>query len=241
MTYTTTKTLQPQSLAIRIHDANCPTLNPQCACLEIDRVDSLKYLGVIIDNRLKWDKHAQHTAKRLRMTLYKYRRLRRLLSMDTLRQVYFAITQTIIEYGLLAWGGAYAVHLMPVEVALRSVLRVAMSRPFRYPSALLYTDLDVPTLTNLYIKQLLLFRYKHSHTTDFINHGLSTRQNENRHIRTLTHRTSLFKTCHIYRSVKVFNFLPTSIKLLPRLYRFKRDVTIFTAENINDLTALLRP
>ena len=239
MTYTSTDAQQPTGLSIKIHTQMCTGHNI-CHCPEVTKVNNTKYLGVYIDNKLKWNIHTRHTATRIRRTIYKYRRLRHIISKPTLRQVYFAITQSIAQYSILAWGGCYSVHMNCIEVALRSVMKVALRRSYRYPSDQLYEEMDAPTLTEIYIRQLLTYRFKHTDTDEYINHGKMTRQNTNRHIVLLSHRTSLFTTCHLYKSIKLYNQLPTSIKILPTFKLYKKEMTAYVAKNMHELKSSIR-
>ena len=194
----------------------------------ITKTDAYKYLGVTIDQHLKWNKHISLTATRIRKTIYKFRRLRHILDLDILRQTYHAIVQSIAEYGLLAWGGAFPSHLHPLEVALRSVLRVAMCKPRRYPSSQLLTDFHVLSLTQLYTRQLLLYRFERDLSTDgqadYILHGRNTRLAAGRNLRTIAPKTTLYKTSHMYNSISAYNSLPETFKQTTNIKKFSSKI-----------------
>jgi len=103
-----------------LHNQACK--HDDCDCHIITKTDTYRYLGVTIDQHLRWDKHAQLTATRIRKTLYKFRRLRLIMDKDTSRQMHYAIVLSIVQYGILAWGGACETNHESIEVALFALL-----------------------------------------------------------------------------------------------------------------------
>ena len=66
-------------------------------------------------------------------------------------------------------------HLYPIESALRSVLRVSMHKPYKYPTIELYYELDVPDLATIYAEELLFYRYTQRGDTTEVYHTKGTR------------------------------------------------------------------
>lgn len=233
MTFSANASGQPQNSKVEIHHADCPQSNNNCSCCQLTKCYEYKYLGIIIDQHLRWDRHTQTTAKRLRRTLYKFRLLRNKLNTITLRQVYHAIVQSIVQYCVLIWGGAYAVHLNSVECAQRCVLRVALKKHYLYPSAKLYTDMNVPTLTNLYARQLIQYRIKNRpNLTTQSYYG--TRHAQMGGLNFIPCRTSLFRRSYIYRSISLYNLFKKQCSVnLAGLSAKKRKTIIanFTISN----------
>lgn len=125
----------------------------------------------------------------------------------------------------------YPVHLDIIEKAINSAIRVAMARPYRYPTKLLYEEFDVPRLTFTYNLQLVLYRFRYNITSDgqtnFLLHSKDTRLNTNRNIRTLKPNSSLYKNSPTYRSIKIYNSLPISIKSITEINLLKKQVAKF--------------
>ena len=90
---------------------------------------------------------------------------------------FFAIVQSVASYGILAWGGAHAAHLNSAEGALRGVLRTALRKSYHHPADGLYMDLDVPTLTETYARQLIHYRLTWNTPSDYLTHSKTTRHN----------------------------------------------------------------
>lgn len=123
VTFTLTSRTQPRSsFALYIHRANC-TDSSQCACSPLESTDSIKYLGIVIDKCLTWTKHINALGGKTRKLIYTFKKLRHVLSSDTLVTVYYALAQSILTYCISIWGAAAITHLLPLERAQRSITK----------------------------------------------------------------------------------------------------------------------
>ena len=68
---------------------------------------SAKYLGIIIDSNMKWDKHIAYIAKRTRYQLSFFNKLRPIFETKHLITLYHAFFNSLANCGIIAWGGAY--------------------------------------------------------------------------------------------------------------------------------------
>lgn len=225
---------QPNSIhTITIHKTECHHM--QCNCELIQRVDSTKYLGVIIDKHLRWDEHGIITAKRIRKTAYKFKELRSVLNPDILRTVYFSLVHSIVQYGILAWGGTHEGHIDCIAKAQKLILKIAFKKPWRYPSDQLFADANVPTLHSIYL--LNLFKYAHKNRFSFhtINHEHNTRHRELSTIYPDRVHKSIYKHSPTYQSIKIFNKLPIHIQHINNIATFKTAVTRWLQEQTNEI------
>jgi hypothetical protein len=58
------------------------------------------YLGIIIDQHLKWDIHVNNLIIKMRKLNYFYINARKILDKETLLIIYFALTQSLLQYGI---------------------------------------------------------------------------------------------------------------------------------------------
>lgn len=65
----------------------------------------IKYLGVHIDNNLKWEPHINFITKKLRYLVYKFYLLRQSLNEQLLLMLYYSLVESILRYGIIIWGG----------------------------------------------------------------------------------------------------------------------------------------
>jgi hypothetical protein len=151
-----------------------------CDCSLIERVEKYKYLGVTIDRKLCWAPHIQGVKQKLRKFMYAFSQLGRVLTVGQSRTVYFAYVQSLLQYGLLAWGGVSASALRPIAVTQRTLIKIILHKPLRFPTEQLFSEFRVLDIRQIYIKTLLIFAktYKTSIFTE-IQHNYPTRHRLN--------------------------------------------------------------
>ena len=72
--------------------------------VKIKQVLSVKHLGVILDNELKWTDNVQKMCSKISKKLGLLNRLRKFLDRDILRYLYNSIIQADIDYAITVWG-----------------------------------------------------------------------------------------------------------------------------------------
>lgn len=221
---------QPQNLTIKIHENICLYQSNQqsCNCAKINQVDEILYLGCKLDKFLNWKSQTNLTSKRIRKCIYKFRQLRGFLSIPMLRQMYFALVHSILQYGIGVWGGANQSNIQPVIRSLQITIRVILRKHNRYPSNLLYHELDVPTFQQTYMQALLNLTSCLSSTPlvlpPIIHHNHNTRRRGNQNLQALQITRNIYYCSPIYNASKFFNMLPLEIKNLRSSRKFKNEV-----------------
>lgn len=160
--------------SIRVHKTHCNQTDT-CHCNSIERTSTIKYLGVVLDDKLTFESHAIALAKRVRKMIYVMKNLRDITDSRILRMVYLALCQSVISYCILAWGGAATSVLILVERAQRAVLKVAIKKPRRYPTISVYKDTQVLSVRKLYLLRLSMYTHKQVISSPRYSHMLNQR------------------------------------------------------------------
>lgn len=162
MCFTMTKRTQPKKdFSIKIHicgTTNQP--NSRCECTEINKVSSVKYLGLMIDQRLSWLPQIEMISARIRKLIWVFKSLRHVAPQVLLRKIYIALAQSILCYCLPIWGGAAASKFLQIERAQRALLKVMYFKPFRFPTNELYALTQLLTVRKLYVLHAILKKHK---------------------------------------------------------------------------------
>lgn len=159
MTFSIRSSGQPSD-DFTIFSHTCPPGTRNCNCPSLERVKCIKYLGVLIDNNLSFKPHIDLLTTRIRKLIFIFKSLRHILDSSKLKQIYFALCQSLLNYCISSWGGAHKTNLKSVEVAQRAILKVCTFRPFRYPTTLLYEYCEVLTVRQLFL--LSIIKRQHS-------------------------------------------------------------------------------
>ena len=97
---------------------------------EINRVESCKYLGIMFDYNLRWDKHIQYIIKKTKYLIYIFYKISKSMTIETLRMIYYAYFHSIINYGIIAWGGVYNNNLDLLRNLQKRILRIVHKNKF---------------------------------------------------------------------------------------------------------------
>lgn len=162
-------------LKLTIHNSNCS--NQMCQCPSLKEVSSVKYLGIIVDQHLKWDLHINYLCNRIRKTIFKFVTLRNILPINILKIVYTAIVESLIQYGILGWGGSSKTALTPLILLQKRIIKICLKKPKDYPTNLLYSEFKVFNINQIFHFSLL--KYYHKNKNNFIkqHHEHKTRRN----------------------------------------------------------------
>ena len=82
-------------------------LNININGINIKQVDHFKYLGIYFDSNLKWNYHIKYIINKTKYINYIFYKLKNTFQTDTMRLIYYAFFHSLINYGIIAWGGAY--------------------------------------------------------------------------------------------------------------------------------------
>lgn len=222
----------PEENEIYIHNSYQCRNKTKCNlnCDKILKVDKIKYLGVEIDQHLKWNCHITNIVSKLRKMIYKFNILKHILNKETLLLVYRSLVESVIRYGIVAWGGLYDTHLHPLLICQKLILKIILKKEYMYPSKLLFQESKVLHVRNLYFLSLLQFVHKQQkEIQDYIVHP--TRAYFNLHIRNIKPNIELIKRTFVFIGPKLYNSLPFNFKNITSLKRFTASCKNFLFEN----------
>lgn len=158
---------------IKLHSCinyNNRNYNSTCTCPTIGKVDRIKYLGVIVDQRLSWHPQIEQVSIKIRKFNWMFKSLRHLaptkihisntLSKNLLNQIYVTIVQSVLVYCIPVWGGALKTHFIEVERAQRALLKKMYFQKKCFPTSDLYQISDILSVRKLYILHTILKIHK---------------------------------------------------------------------------------
>jgi hypothetical protein len=91
---------------------------------KISAVNSITFLGVIIDSSLTWREHTDYINSKLNSLGYMVRSLRPVLGLKIILQIYFSYVHSVLNYGIMFWG--VSPHSRPIFVTQKRIVRCKM-------------------------------------------------------------------------------------------------------------------
>ncbi|KAI5639565.1 reverse transcriptase (RNA-dependent DNA polymerase) domain-containing protein [Phthorimaea operculella] len=121
------------AISIIGHDHNCLHLgigNVHCKCLPLQQVTDQKYLGLVIDNNFNWGPHINNICNRLRAILAKFYIIKNRIPFKIRLQMYNALAESIITYGLSSYGRTFRSYLDDIYKLQVRLLKLVV--PFNF-------------------------------------------------------------------------------------------------------------
>ena len=106
-----------------------PGSNIKIGKKHIKRVKFVKFLGLLLDEHLRWKYHLSELSKKLARTCGMFFKIRNLLPLDVLICLYNALLLSFLQYGLIVWGQAYASYIDPVFKLQKKAVRAISFQP----------------------------------------------------------------------------------------------------------------
>ncbi|KAJ8711530.1 hypothetical protein PYW07_008772 [Mythimna separata] len=216
ITFSLTSSSQPDnSFAVKAH--TCDTQNSShCSCLPLSRTNSVKYLGILIDDLITWNAQIKVLAGRVRKLITVFKNLRYSADADILRMVYFSLCQSILSFGITVWGGAPKTSMLQLERAQRAVLKVMTFKHYRHSTAQLYKECQVLTVRQLFVLNCTLRK----HMLLQLDFDRLTKRRTTNVCSIVRHRTKLAKRHFRILGSRIYNFVNKKCSIY-RLNKFE--------------------
>ena len=210
----------------------------------IERKSTMKFLGVILDDRISWKSHIQTINNKIAKNISILYKLKPFLTINTLKCLYFAFINSYLTYCNIVWASTNSTKLKKLHSKQKRACRVIMGLNRYAPSETIFQKLEILDIYKLNIHQNLLFIFK-------TKMGLSPKQFDN-HFSKINHRYNrrfsennfnvaklnlkLSRYSIRYRGPWLWNnILTNQIKNIENLDKFKYQAKLFLLHRNIDL------
>jgi len=203
----------------------------------ISRVTNCVYLGINIDEKLKWNIHINSVYNTLIKYTSIFYKLRFILPPCVLKNLYFALVHSRLLYGIEVYGNVDLCLLDKLIKLNNRILRTLLSKPLDCPLIDLYSAYNTLPIPALFQYKILnfMFLYKHHtatlppafHTyfqTNSSIHQYNTRNRNNFHLFSYTNNYGSKTIFNI--GSKLWNDLPDTFKTISSSSIFLKSLKI---------------
>lgn len=218
---------KPQSIPINVNGT------------EIKQINSARYLGVIIDENLRWNLHTELVRSKISPYIFALRKLRHFISEKTAWKIYFAYIYPHLVYMNSIWGSAAEIHLQCIRTLQNKSIKIIKRLPILFPTNQLYNSHTLPlSLLNKY--EICLFIYKIANNLIKTNleltlvsniHDRITRSVANNNLYPVRCRTTLAQNGIMSRGILLYNMLPMDIRNTVNIIIFKQKLRSYLIRN----------
>ncbi|KAL0870811.1 hypothetical protein ABMA27_005737 [Loxostege sticticalis] len=199
-------------MQFRTHQAPKLDINIKYEGQLIESVQTLKFLGIIIDEHCTWKNHITYVCEKLSRFVFVLRRLRETVSYEVALEAYHAYVGSVLQYGLIVWGNCTDINF--AFKIQKKCIRALCGADFNDSCRPLFKSMKLLTLTNLYIKQICIF--VSDHPDFFPAKPLVTvkalRKRPSNLLQLPTGRLTLFKKNAFAMAIKIYNALPEDLR-----------------------------
>ena len=116
----------------------------------LERVSTMRYLGVLVDQNMSWKEHIAKLRMKLGRNVGILRHLKFILPFHAMRSVYFALVHSYLSYCPLIFLNTFKTHIKPLQRQQNKALRILktfipspISLPSKSPNKSIYSFLNI--------------------------------------------------------------------------------------------------
>ena len=196
------------------------------------RVDNIKFLGVYIDEKLTWYKHASFVSINVAKSCAIINRIKHIFPTNITLMLYYTLVYLYLNYCCVIWGSACETNLLVLNSLQRRVIRNIGRLDYTAPVADLFRQLKIMSIEQIYKFQVLslVYRIKYQlvprvcfryitlnsgtiHSTRFLSE-----------FKLFYYRTNIRKRSFVISGPELWNTLPVPLTNSPSLLIFMRLV-----------------
>ena len=126
----------------------------------IERKDSLRFLGVLIDETLSWKNHIKTLESKLACIIGLLYRSRPFLNLSSRKLLYFSFVHSHLSYANIAWGSTHPSKLEKLASHQRHVCKIIKFKKRRDSAVPIMEHFKILNIFNLNIYHVLIFMFK---------------------------------------------------------------------------------
>ena len=202
---------------------------------EIVQTHSYKYLGVMIDDKLKWHDHITYICRKISEFSGLFYRIRRNATTKILLMLYYALVHPHLQYSIIDLGCTCKTLLAPLQVIQNKILRCISHTKIKQSVSPKYKQMKILKLYNIHKMELAKFMFKlknqllpENFNSFFVSvsaiHKYNIRKNQNDNKFLPRERTIFGQQKLEYKGVKIWNNLPSCIKYIPTLSKLSHNL-----------------
>ena len=93
-----------------------------------------------MDEHLTWNQHINEVCNKLKSLFHIIYNIRRYLSRENMKTLYYTLVYSRIKYGLSVYGQAGKTKLHKIQVLQNKLMKVLSSKKFRYSTDMLHNE-----------------------------------------------------------------------------------------------------
>ena len=199
----------------------------------IKEVTETKFLGIILDNKLRWNAHIKHIANKISKSVSILKRIKFIFPTDILKSLYYSLVYPYLTYCNIIWCGAANTQLDPLIKLQKKAVRIICKVGYIDHTVPLFEDLKLLQVKEIFNLNCAKFVYQCHHINVYSHFFNQIKRNGDYHryetrsrnlLRRPVSRLNQFDNSFLSNGTIIWNKIPELLKKASTLYRFKINV-----------------
>lgn len=208
---------------------------------EISVTDNTRFLGVTLDNNLKFELHVNQISSKLSRSIGVLGKINSFVPSNILTSLYYTLVHPYLCYALEAWYHAPSYVTNRVDVLQKRAVRCVNKLPFHEHTGEYFRRMNLLRLNDLFKYSMAVYIFKTININEYDPrlsgvlrsfqgiHDHTTRHNYNYILPIYNRVTS--QAAVEFSSVKIWNNIPIIIRSVTNLISFKKHFKTFICNN----------
>ena len=125
--------------------------------LEVDRVEQIKFLGYIIDEKMSWKPHISYISLKISKNIAVLKKLIKVLNWENLHCLYYSLIYPYLINGITVWGSSGHNKLSPLIILQKRVVRILTNSKRLEHTPPLFQKLNMLPMKLLFVYNILIY------------------------------------------------------------------------------------
>src|SRR6218665_2440200 len=132
---------------------------------EIPQVNSVKFLGVYVDQHLTWKIHLENVASKISKNIGIISRIAYLIPTNVRLTLYYSLIYPYIAYCNIIWASNYKSRLYRLKILQKRSVRIIAGLPYNSHTDPIFKHFEILKLFQINLKQINEFMHRYSYNT----------------------------------------------------------------------------
>ena len=210
---------------------------------KIEQVTSTKFIGVMLDSNLCWDRHIHLIRGKIGKGIGIICKARKVLDQKSLITLYYSIVYPYLNYCVEVWGNCAHVYLASLLKLQKKLVRIITSSKYYAKTNPLFIQLKFLKVTQLYNYSISILMFKFIKGMlpnifhDIFKRNAETVSRVTRNINKLNLplcKTELYKQSVKFQGPKIWNDLENHLNHQCSIHTFKKSCKLFLMNENTD-------
>ena len=102
---------------------------------KLKKVDKVRFLGIMIDEKLSWEPHIEHLVSKLNMKIVMLKRITKFIPKSEYRKLYDTLFKSHMNYCIISWEGVSEFKLQSLFTIQKRCVRLLFGKQFSFDHA----------------------------------------------------------------------------------------------------------